>query len=143
MAKQPPPASLTHQLYSLEVHRLNGGAQKRPGLDALIEGLCGRIAREAVWDFRVTDLYIQRAAFLAGAGCGSMVKPRWVERILDKQEDDGGWTHSWHGWGSRVFSFNRNRERSDSHATVQAMWLLYQLKYRYAGWIDRAYPASP
>ncbi len=52
----------------------------------------------------------------------------------------GGWTRSSSGWGSKIGSFTRARKESDSHATIQAVWLPYQLKYRYAGGIEENYP---
>lgn len=58
--------SLTHQLFAVKVYRDFQGSTDR--LDALIDHLCERIAREAFVDFRVSDIYLQRVAFLLAAG---------------------------------------------------------------------------
>ena len=101
--------------------------------------LCTGIAFEANWDVRVTDLYLQRVAFLLAAGRPDLVKRRWVERVIAKQEQDGGWIGSWYGWGPRLFEFRLRKPPPQSHTTVQGMWILYMLKYRYSGWMDQRY----
>lgn len=124
--------SLTHQLFALYIYRQHQGASQE--LDSLINRLCERIAAEAVWDFRVTDLYVQRIAFLLAAGRPDLVRQRWVERALAHQEVDGGWSPAWHGWGPDLFRFTLHRRPPDAHATVQGMWIVYMLTYRYPAW---------
>src|SRR5262249_17363801 len=58
--------SLTHQLFAVLLYRKRAGLSAE--LDGLVDRLCERIAAEAVWDFRVTDVYLQRVAFLLAAG---------------------------------------------------------------------------
>ena len=127
--------SLNHQLFSLYIYRKYQG--NTPELEALVNHLCERVAFEGVWDFRVTDLYLQRVAFLLAAGRPDLVRRRWVERLLDKQESDGGWEPAWYGWGPDIFRFTLKRRPPDAHATVQGMWVVYMLKYRYPEWFEK------
>jgi hypothetical protein len=129
--------SLTHQLFTLCILRQRGRSDKN--LDGLVDTLCERVAAEAVWDFRVTDLYLQRVAFLLAAGRPNLVKSRWVERILAGQQEDGGWKGSWYNWGPGVFVFRMTPQVPNAHTTVQGVWLLYMLKYRYPQWIEENY----
>ena len=101
-----------------------------------MDTLCERVAAEAFWDFRVTDLYLQRVAFLLAAGRPDLVRPRWVERILSWQQEDGGWKSSWYScWGPGVFASRWGLQVPNAHTTVQGVWLFYMLKYRYPQWI--------
>jgi hypothetical protein len=127
----------THQLLALILYRKHGGNSQ--AVNNLINHLCEGIAFEANWDIRVTDLYLQRIAFLLAAGRPDVVKRRWVERILAGQEEDGGWKESWHGWGPGLFAFNVNDRWPTDHATVQGMWIVYMLKYRYPEWAEKRY----
>lgn len=129
-----------HQLLALEIYRHFGGVSD--GLDDTINHLAEKIAFEAHWDFRATDTYIQRSAFILGANRPDLVRRRWIERILDQQNSDGSWSGCWHGWCSEWLlqvDFSRDERRS-GHATVQAAWALYMLKYGYPTWIEAHYP---
>ena len=100
-------------------------------LDSLIEHLCERITKSQRFDIAVVDLYIQKTAFVLMAGHVQKVRRRWVERIIANQRSDGGWNDKW------FFLTSTNRPclrpvPSNQHATVQALWLLYQVKYRHA-----------
>ena len=129
--------SRTHQLFSLVLCRERSGRSAE--LDRVIDHLSAGIAFEAHWDVRVTDLYLQRVAFLLHAGHPELVRRRWVERILGKQEADGGWTEPWHHWGPPLFRFTMSAPAATTHATSQGVWLLCALRYRYPSWIERNY----
>lgn len=122
---------LTHQLLALTQLRHSDAASQRS--DALIDRLCGRITGQLRWDLAVVDLYIQKISFVLWAGHAEMVNRRWVERVIVNQAADGGWNDRW----CRVFrsrrmpAFDRADPPSDEHATIQALWLLYQVRYRY------------
>ena len=131
--------SATHQLYALM--QVRGHGRTSMNVDDLIDTVCERIATEASLDIRVTDLYLQRVAFILAAGRPDLIKRRWVERILDHQQPDGGFLNSWHGWGPGVFTLHFKTERSTAHATIQGVWLLHMLKYRYPEWIERNFPS--
>jgi hypothetical protein len=127
----------THQLFALYLYRNHNGAT--PDMDWLIRHISMRIASEASIDFRVTDLYLQRIAFLLAAGQQDLVKRRWVERALSAQQSDGGWSFSWYGWQPKPYRFRFAEESSTSHPTAQGMWMVYMLKYRYPQWIEKNY----
>ncbi len=123
-----------HQILALIMYRdYNGGS---PELDATLNYLAAKIARDAHYDFRLNDSYIQRTAFVLGAGRPDLIRPRWVDRILDRQNADGSWNSCWYGWCRGIFEF-RIDNGGDGHATVQAAWALTMLKYRYPQWIDQ------
>jgi hypothetical protein len=127
----------THQLFALILYRKFNG--DTPELRSLMDRLARRIAGEAALDFRVSDLYLQRIAFLLAAGRPDLVNPRWVERALAAQQSDGGWLYSWHGLGPHLFSFRLSGAHSVAHSSAQGMWLTTMLKYRYPEWIEKNY----
>jgi hypothetical protein len=127
----------THQLISLYYYRKFNG--DTPELNRVMSHVEERIAAEAAFDFRVTDLYLQRIAVLLATGRPDLVKPRWVERVLAAQQSDGGWHYNWYGWAPHPTSFVFSSEHSIAHSTAQGMWLTHMLKYRYPGWIDKNY----
>ena len=127
----------THQLFALYFYRKSKGST--PELDRLMQKIEKRIAWESALDFRVTDLYLQRLAFLLAAGRPDMVRPRWVERALAAQQVNGGWLESWHGWTRTPYRFSFGDKSPNAHSTAQGMWISYMLKYRYPEWIDQNY----
>jgi len=124
-----------HQLLALVMYRDFNGSS--PDLDRTIDYLSQKIARDAHYDFRVSDSYIQRTAFILAADRPDLVRRRWVERILDYQTPDGSWNYCWYGWCRGVFEFGA--PPYPAHTTVQAAWALYLLKYRYPSWIEENY----
>jgi hypothetical protein len=128
----------THQLFALYLFRRSKGSSA--DLDALMNVIERRIAWEAAVDFRVTDLYLQRVAFLLAAGRPDLVQRRWVEIIVAAQQDDGAWLSTWHGWNRTPYRFTlENKPPMIAHSTAQGMWIACMLKYRYPDWVDRNY----
>ena len=128
----------THQLLALYFYRRSKGSSAE--LDQLMNVIEQRIASEAALDFRVTDLYLQRIAFLLAAGRPDLVRPRWVERALAAQQPDGGWLATWHGWSRSPYRFMfENKPPTIAHSTAQGMWIACMLRYRYPDWVDRNY----
>jgi hypothetical protein len=127
----------THQLFALYFYRKSKGST--PELDGLMQQIEERIAWEAAIDFRVTDLYLQRIAFLLAAGRPDLVRPRWVERAFAAQQNGGGWLKNWHGWSRTPYRFSFGDESPTAHATAQGMWIASMLRYRYPGWIKQNY----
>ena len=109
-----------------------------PQLNAVIRKISEGITQEASLDFRVTDLYLQRIAFLLAAGQPDLVQPRWVERALNHQQPSGGWRFGWHGWHPTPYKILLDDEES-SHTTAQGLLLTCELKYRYPNWIATHY----
>jgi hypothetical protein len=128
----------THQLFALYFYRRSKGSSA--DLDRLMNVIEQRIASEAAVDFRVTDLYLQRIAFLLAAGRPDLVRPRWMERALAAQQPDGGWLSTWHGWSRTPYRFVfENKPPMIAHSTAQGMWIACMLKYRYPDWVERNY----
>lgn len=127
----------THQLFALYLYRKSKGST--PEIERLMRKIEERIAGEAAIDFRVTDLYLQRLAFLLAAGRPDLIQPRWIERTMAAQQADGGWLQSWHGWSRTPYLFSFAAEQPSAHATAQGMWISYMLKYRYPEWIAQNY----
>ncbi|MGA3315834.1 MAG: hypothetical protein ABSC64_05280 [Candidatus Korobacteraceae bacterium] len=128
--------SRQHQILALVMYRdYNGGS---PELNNTLNFLAEKIARDAHYDFRVTDSYIQRTAFVLAAGRPDLIRQRWLDRIFDSQNADGSYNACWYGWCRGVFEFRIN-SGGDGHTTVQAAWALTMLKYRYPQWIDENY----
>jgi len=123
---------LTHQLWALIHLRQRNGDSKE--WDPLIQQICQRISRREKIAICVHDLYIQRVGFVLFAGHPELINRRWVERIMDNQKTDGGWNDRWLCFRSvssprrPTLDINQN---STQHATVQALWTLLQIKYRY------------
>ena len=121
---------LTHQLWALIHLRERHGGDKK--LDELIEHLCDRIGGSLRFDVAVVDMYIQKVAFVLKAGLPEKINRRWIERIITDQRSDGGWNDKWFVFTSRRRpSLSPRQPPSDQHPTAQALWLLYQVKYRY------------
>jgi hypothetical protein len=127
--------NLTHQLFAFYISRKFHGETSE--LHGLMDRAEERIATEATYDFRVTDLYLERIAFLLAAGRPDLVKPRWVERVLAAQQSDGGWRYTWGGWGPHLLSYADAGEHSQAHPTGLGMWLTNMLKHRYPEWIEK------
>lgn len=125
-----------HQLHALNMYRYYNGST--PSLDTTVNTLSELVARDQFYDFRVNDSYPQRIAFVLGAARPDLVRRRWLDRLLAYQNADGSWNSCWYHWCKGVLEFKR-RDVYQVHTTPQAMWGLYLLKYRYAGWIDEHY----
>ena len=122
------------QLLAVAMYRNFNGSS--PELDNTINYLAEKVARDAHYDFRVSDSYIQRAAFILAARRPDLVRPRWLGRILDYQNPDGSWNYCWHGWCRGILEFG---VYNPGHATVQAAWALTMIKYRYPRWVEEHY----
>ncbi|UCD28274.1 MAG: hypothetical protein JSV03_14495 [Planctomycetota bacterium] len=119
---------MSHQLWSLWHMRV---INKDPRVtDQLLEELCRRIARENTMDLRANDLYFERAAFILMAGHPEMIKRRWIERIIENQNNDGGWRDPWYFFGST--GQWGHLSSSNSHSTMLALWALYRVRYVYS-----------
>ncbi len=125
---------LTHQLLALMIHKRSNPFDDK--LEILIGRVCERIAQENAGDFRVTDLYVERVAFLFMAGRSDLVRGKWVWRILSNQQDDGGWKWTWYGLNSGWFNHQSPWQGTNAHTTTMAVWAAYMIQYRYPTWIE-------
>ena len=124
-----------HQVLGLIMYRDFNGPS--PRVDETLRQLCEKEARDQRYDFRLTDAYIQRNAFMLAAGYPDLIRSRWIERIMDDQSADGSWSYSWYGWGRGILEFGR--DTPPGHTTIQGAWALALLKYRYPDWIAQHY----
>jgi hypothetical protein len=122
---------LTHQLFGLVMLRNRQGNDEK--LNKLIEELCKRTKTDMTFSLPVVDIYIQRVAFVLQAGFPQKIRRRWIERIINEQQSDGGWNDRWLCFTTprKELVFNFDETPSDQHATVQAVFALYLVKYRY------------
>lgn len=130
------PACATHQLMGFRFMQRSrcGDAQ---ATRAAVDSLQRRIERQATWDPRIVDVYMQRVLMLVESGARDAVKPVWVQHILDAQRPDGGWAGvepllalpggKALGFGPRGLSLSA--ARSDFHVTAQGVFLLSLLLY--------------
>jgi hypothetical protein len=94
--------------------------------------LADRIAFNTTWDLRVVDFYLQRSLMLTESGALAHVNPRWLVRILDAQQPDGGWDDfqrivelplvgsiGWAGRGVRL-----QEPMTNFHTTAQGLYLM-------------------
>ncbi len=127
------------QLIALDIYRHYNGPT--PELNAAINPVTEGVARDAYWDFRVSDSYEQRSAFILAGGRPDLVRSRWIDRIPANQQPDGAWNYCWFGWcrGIFEFRFGDSAHGDQGHSTVQAAWALYQLKYKNAQWVSANY----
>jgi len=127
------------QLIALDIYRKFNGPS--PELTAVINPVTEGVANDGFWDFRVSDSYEQRSAFILAAGRPDLVRSRWIDRVLENQQPDGAWNYCWFGWCRGVFEFRvgESAKGDQGHSTVQAAWALYQLKYQHQDWIKEHY----
>ncbi|MHC4156757.1 MAG: hypothetical protein ACYST6_17825 [Planctomycetota bacterium] len=122
---------LTHQLDALLMLSKTTGPSE--DLDKLIEHLCHRLSRQLTYDIAVVDIYIQKVTFILRAGFPQEIRRRWVERIIANQLPDGGWNDRWLCLTSDSNKpiFALHQPASDQHATLQALTMLYLVRYKY------------
>jgi hypothetical protein len=122
---------LTHQLFALTMLRDRYDSGER--ISKLTEYLCDRLKSDMTFSLPVVDIYIQQPTFVLRAGFPQKVRRRWIERIIAEQGSDGGWNDRWFCFTTTrsQFVFDIDETPSDQHATVQAVLVLYLVKYRY------------
>ena len=125
--------SRLHQLIALDIYRYFNGPS--PELNAVINPTAEAVAREAHWDFRVTDAYPQHIWSVLAAGRPDLIRKQWVLRLIAHQRPDGSWPDCWHGWCRGALQFS-SHDIDPDHVTSQAAYALYLIKYRYPQWID-------
>jgi len=121
-----------HQMLGLIMYRNFNGHNRQ--VEDTLGKLCEKEARDQRYDFRVTDAYIQRNAFMLAAGQPDLIESRWIERIMINQMSDGSWKCCWYGWCRGVMEFGRT---DPQHATIRAAWALAQVEVSLSA-IDRA-----
>lgn len=127
------PACVTHQLMAYRMAERN--QCHIADLDRKIAVLQTSVERQLFFDPRVVDIYIQRALMLADSDAAEKIKPRWLERIIAAQLDDGGWSNMQPliNVGGRHIGFNAtglatSEPKSTFHATAQGLLLMSLLR---------------
>jgi len=123
------PACVTHQLMGYRMAQRNQCAVDN--LDASIATLQKTIEKQLRYDPRVVDVYLQRALMLVDSGARDRLAPRWLERILDAQRQDGSWSDMqplvpisggrYFGFGGRGVTITT--PASNFHTTAQGILL--------------------
>jgi hypothetical protein len=130
------PACVTHQLMGYRMAQRSQCPIKN--LDKNIAVLQKTIEQQLRYDPRVVDVYIQRVLMLVDSGAHDRVKPRWLQRVIDAQQADGGWSDMQtiipiHG--NEYFGFNATGVTvaapiSNLHATAQGILLMSLLRQK-------------
>jgi hypothetical protein len=119
---------LTHQLWALT--HLRERMKNDSKIDRLVNHLTDRLKKELTFDTAVVDIYIQKIAFTLRAGFPEKIRRRWIERVIADQSKDGGWNDQWFWYQSGRRPVLKSLP-SNQHTTIQAYWLLCQVKYEY------------
>ncbi|MGD8843757.1 MAG: hypothetical protein PVJ83_09815, partial [Gammaproteobacteria bacterium] len=95
-----------------------------------IESLQKRLHTQLSLDPRVVDVYMQRVLMLVESGAAASVKPVWLQRLIDAQQPDGGWSSFMPlipVGGGRYIGTQRlltiSTPKSDFHMTAQGVLL--------------------
>ncbi len=128
------PACVTHQMMGFRMAQRNRCAIDH--LDAHIASLQNTIEKQLRFDPRVVDVYIQRVLMLVDSGARDRVDARWLQRVLDAQRPDGGWSDMQPlipVGGGKYLGFDANgltvgAPVSNFHATAQGVLLTTLLR---------------
>ncbi|MEE9493672.1 MAG: hypothetical protein V3W04_09890 [Gammaproteobacteria bacterium] len=85
------PACVTHQLMGIQLLQRSqcGDAEELAATSKILQK---RIANQLYYDIRVVDVYLQRVLMLVDTGAMDLVKPSWIQNLIDAQLADGGWS---------------------------------------------------
>ena len=126
------PACVTHQLMAFRFMQRTG-CQQVDNLTEKVEILSETIQYQSIFDFRVLDAYIQRVLMQLDSGQFDKVNKRWVQRIINAQQEDGGWTDFQPLiplGNKKAIGFSTQgllsvmTPVSNFHATVQGAWVM-------------------
>jgi len=86
---------LTHRIYAYRVLQEKHPQHARHlGIDRMRERAEAALYAEMWLDVLLSDLYFERVAFYLEQPSAGPVNPRWIERIIREQNEDGGWSKS-------------------------------------------------
>lgn len=127
------PACVTHQLMGIQLLQRSqcGDAEELANTAKILQK---RIANQLYYDIRVVDVYLQRVLMLVDTGAMDLVKPSWIQNLIDAQLDDGGWSEfdpviplgggRFFGYGQKFFAIKH--PVSSFHTVAQGV-LLFSL----------------
>ncbi|HHH43386.1 MAG TPA: hypothetical protein ENK49_04540 [Gammaproteobacteria bacterium] len=129
------PACVTHQMMGLLLLKRSQCGNPLE-LDRSIGILQQRIRTQLTWDPRVVDVYMQRVLMLVESGAADLVKPVWLQQLIEAQQADGGWASFMPLvplGGNRSIGITRLPRimvpRSDFHMTAQGVLLFALLTH--------------
>lgn len=128
------PACTTHQMMGFRFMQRTGCEDPQFVADS-INILSAYIKQQSTYDFRVVDVYLQRVLMQLDSGHENEINPRWVKRILQQQNADGGWDDfqpllpvgSGKYFGFHARGVGIRQPASSFHATAQGVWILAML----------------
>ena len=112
---------LTHVLLALIFIEENNCSLWLP--EGFVESVYSSNAQLIDDDQRVTDLELEAAAFLYLANQGNRVNSSFVEKVIDSQKNDGGWTIT-----------GKQTDQTNWHPTILALTVLLHEQYPAASY---------
>jgi len=122
---------VTHQMMGLMLLQRSRCGDQAQLMDT-IKTLQQRIHTQLTWDPRVLDAYMQRVLMLVESGASEMVKPVWLQKLIDAQRADGSWSNFMPLFPlgedryigvKRYLTPEAEAPRSDFHMTAQGILL--------------------
>lgn len=92
----------------------DNGCTLIPGAEDINNKALQELVRLADDPKTIADLRYEAVAFLLLSGKNDLVQPRWIDKIISEQREDGGW--------SKEVGGNKN----DPHSTLLALWSLLE-----------------
>lgn len=136
------PACMTHQM--MGIHFLQQqNCRLLQDIEQVGRDLQQSIVSQLTWDFRVVDVYLQRVLMLLVTDGADLLRPVWLQRVLQHQLADGGWADAAPivsiGGRSLVFTSRgiglrsgREQMRGNFHATAQGVLILSYLQAQFS-----------
>ncbi len=130
------PACATHQLMGIRLMQRNkcGDADQ---LADTVKQLQQRIRRQLLLDPRVVDVYMQRVLMLTESNARDLIKPVWINNLINAQQPDGGWSPfepllplgggRYFSYGQKLFAVDQ--PSSSFHMTAQGVLLFTLLTH--------------
>jgi hypothetical protein len=120
---------LTHRIYAYRILEAKHPQHARLlGIDRMRERAEAALYGEMWLDIFLSDLYFERVAFYLEQPSAGPVNPRWIERIIRDQNEDGGWgaPNSLRCLIDRAVGGECSRRFSAAHPTFLAVYALVQ-----------------
>jgi hypothetical protein len=125
------PSCVTHQMIGLMLLGDRDCGDKSQ-LTETITVLQRRVRDQLIWDPRVVDPYIQRVLLLLLTDAADLLKPVWIERVINAAQEDGGWPSNRviiNLPGKQDLAMTRNllvlgKVKSTFHATAQGLLIM-------------------
>lgn len=122
---------LTHRIYAYRILQAKHPVHARHlGIDRMRERAQAALYVEMWLDVLLSDLYFERVAFYLEQPSAGPLNPRWIERIIRDQNQDGGWSkpRSWRCFVETGIGGECTRGTSSAHPTFLAVYALAQYR---------------